>query len=104
MIKRIKQAADLEMIIWIVSLMILAVINPYSSSHFSICPLHNLGFQFCPGCGLGHSVSFLLHGQIIESLHAHPLGIFALVVLSYRIGQLFIKSINKFKKIGESNV
>lgn len=28
----------------------------------------------CPSCGLTTSLSFLLHGQLINSLKAHPLG------------------------------
>ncbi|HEY2583255.1 MAG TPA: DUF2752 domain-containing protein [Mucilaginibacter sp.] len=44
-----------------------------------------LGFSWCPGCGLGHSISFLFHGDLNRSFHAHWLGIPALVIISHRI-------------------
>jgi hypothetical protein len=83
-----------EAIIWFGGLVILAFLNPIGS-HFTLCPLHNLGFDFCPGCGLGKSISFLFRGQVAQSFKAHPLGIFAVIVLSLRILNLlknFIKS------------
>lgn len=49
-----------------------------------------MGFQFCPGCGLGHSISYLFHGQVQDSLNAHPLGILALPVISFRIFKLVL--------------
>jgi hypothetical protein len=89
MLKRI----NTELIFWIGGLTYLAFTNP-AESHFTLCPIKNLGFSFCPGCGLGHSISYLFHGQIQESFHHHPLGIFAVVVILWRIFQL-IKN-NKF--------
>src|SRR6185369_6976880 len=77
-----------EAVIWVSGLVILAFINPDSpdsASHFSICPFHALGITWCPGCGLGRSVSFLLHAQIRQSLLTHPLGIIALPILLHRI-------------------
>jgi len=44
-----------------------------------------MGFTWCPGCGLGHSISFLFHGDIKSSFHAHWLGIPALIIIVYRI-------------------
>ena len=44
-----------------------------------------MGFKWCPGCGIGHSIAWLLHGNIKNSLHAHWLGIPALVLIVYRI-------------------
>ncbi|MCU0469569.1 MAG: DUF2752 domain-containing protein [Arcicella sp.] len=78
---------NIELLFWISGLIWLAVMNP-SESHFTLCPIKNLGLSFCPGCGLGHSISYLFHGEIQESLHHHPLGIFALIVIFYRIFQL----------------
>lgn len=76
-----------EALIWMAGFVVLASYEP-SQEHVSICPLNRLGFTFCPGCGLGRSVSFFFHGEIIHSLTTHPLGIFAVIVLSYRIIQL----------------
>ena len=47
-----------------------------------------LGLHICPGCGLGHSVSYLFHGNIQASLSSHPLGIFAVIVILGRIFNL----------------
>jgi len=97
--------ANLEAIIWITSLLILAF-TPPEHDHYSICLFHNLGFRFCPGCGLGHSISYLFHGDIYSSLNAHPLGIFATAVLSYRIFQVVNMNIKnkkiKIEEYGES--
>lgn len=76
-----------EALIWFSGLLVL-YLNPVGDSHFTICPLKNAGFDFCPGCGLGTAVSLLLHGEVVDSLHAHPLGIFALIILSFRIVNL----------------
>ncbi|MBI5471170.1 MAG: DUF2752 domain-containing protein [Ignavibacteriae bacterium] len=75
----------LELAIWICGLLYLAVIDPHDGGHFALCPLKNLGFAFCPGCGLGASVSYLLHCEVSQSFHTHPLGAFALIVLLHRI-------------------
>lgn len=81
-----------EAVIWILGLSYLAFINPYNSNHISICPLHLVGFDYCPGCGLGKSVSFIFHGDIYHSLNSHPLGIVALILLSFRIVTLIRKN------------
>jgi len=47
-----------------------------------------MGITWCPGCGLGHSIAFLLHGDIRNSFHAHWLGVPALVIIVYRIVDL----------------
>ncbi|HEX7014990.1 MAG TPA: DUF2752 domain-containing protein [Cyclobacteriaceae bacterium] len=72
----------------------LALYNPDSGKHLALCPLYYAGFDFCPGCGLGRSISYLLHGDVANSLSMHPLGLFALIVLSYRIVQLIRNTIS----------
>ena len=74
-----------EAFVWITSLLFLAFINLPGTTHFTICPLNNLGIEFCPGCGLGNSISYLLHGNLTASFAAHPLGIFALMIILFRI-------------------
>ncbi|HEY4327456.1 MAG TPA: DUF2752 domain-containing protein [Mucilaginibacter sp.] len=63
----------------------LAFTNPLGESHFALCPLKLLGFKWCPGCGLGHSISFLFHGDLNRSFHAHWLGMPALAIILHRI-------------------
>jgi len=76
-----------EAVVWMLALIALALYTP-AENHLTLCPLANLGFDFCPGCGLGRSISFLLHGNIKRSFEAHPLGIFAVIVLSFRSAKL----------------
>lgn len=76
-----------ELILWIGSLLYLGKINPHAE-HMSLCFFNWLGFLWCPGCGLGHSISFLLHGECALSWEAHWLGGFGLMVLLHRIIQL----------------
>lgn len=86
----------LEAIIWIAGLSYLAFINPISENHFTICPLKNLGFSFCPGCGLGGSISHIFRLEFIESFAAHPLGLFAFLILVYRIVFLLRQSYRNY--------
>jgi hypothetical protein len=74
-----------ELCTWLTGLLFLALMNPAETTHFSICIFKWMGLSFCPGCGLGHSVSWLFHGNLTQSFQAHPLGIFALAVLLFRI-------------------
>lgn len=81
--------------IWVIALLVLACINPHSENLVSFCPLHYFGFEFCPGCGLGKSISHLLHGDPVTSFKTHPLGIFAFIILLTRIITLTKKSIQR---------
>ncbi len=89
-----------EALIWISGILVLAFIDVDGSSHFSVCPFKNIGIDFCPGCGLGKSIHYLLSLEIEKSLSAHPLGLFAFAVLFRRIYELmkisFINSKNLF--------
>jgi hypothetical protein len=81
-----------EACLWIAGLIYLLLINPYQVSHFTLCPFNNLGLDFCPGCGIGKSISFIYHADFINSFKSHPLGIFALAIILYRIITLIYKS------------
>lgn len=74
-----------ELAAWAGGLIGLACANPATQGHLSLCIFKWLGFSFCPGCGLGHSITWLFHGNIQQSLQAHPLGIFAVAILLHRI-------------------
>ena len=87
---------NLEGIIWLAALVSFIFHDPVSM-HYTLCPFDNLGFSFCPGCGLGHSISYLFHGEFILSLEAHPLGIFAVVLLTYRIISIFRRNYSENK-------
>jgi Protein of unknown function (DUF2752) len=74
-----------EAVIWLGGLLAMAFYQPSGQNHFTLCPFKNLGLDFCPGCGLGQSISYFLHGDLLRSLSTHPMGIFAVFVLSFRI-------------------
>jgi hypothetical protein len=85
-----------EALVWFTGLLFLAFHSPDTSTHFTVCPLALANIGWCPGCGLGTSVSLLLHGDVMESFSTHPLGIFALIVLSFRIILLTKKYIQTY--------
>ncbi|UZD23198.1 DUF2752 domain-containing protein [Algoriphagus halophytocola] len=78
----------LELIFWIGSLLAIFLLDPHSSTHFSLCPLSQLGFDWCPGCGLGRAMSLLAKGEFQASWALHPLAGLAYVVIIARIVQL----------------
>lgn len=82
-----------EAAIWITALLLLAFM-PIEGEHYSLCAFHNLGIGFCPGCGLGHSINYLFHGQFEASFYAHPFGIPAVAILCYRIFIIFKQNKN----------
>lgn len=88
-----------EVTFWIVALVLLATMSP-NDGHASLCPFNALGLSFCPGCGLGHSISWLFHGNPAASFNAHPLGWLAVLILFYRIVSLIrnpvVQPINKY--------
>ncbi len=89
---------NMEAFIWISALFLLAIHSP-AEHHYSFCPFKNLGWEFCPGCGLGRSISYLFRGELGHSLQCHPLGIFAMLVLTLRIFMVFKQTNNQIKII-----
>jgi hypothetical protein len=80
---------NFELIFWVSGLIYLSLISP-EQNHFSFCPLNQMGITFCPGCGLGRSISYLIKLKFLKSFETHPLGIFAFFILIFRIIQLTI--------------
>ncbi|MDB5110411.1 MAG: hypothetical protein JWR67_1525, partial [Mucilaginibacter sp.] len=76
---------NFELIFWIAAIISLAFADPSAPPHYSLCPLKLAGITWCPGCGLGHSIAWLLHGNIKNSFHSHWIGIPALLIILYRI-------------------
>ena len=85
--RKIMKQVPFEALFWVGALLLLAYADA-AAPHFTLCPLQNAGVTFCPGCGLGRSISLLFHGDIDASFEMHPLGIFAVFVLSFRIVDL----------------
>ncbi|WP_246229729.1 DUF2752 domain-containing protein [Mucilaginibacter humi] len=63
----------------------LGVSNPAAESQYSLCPFKAVGITWCPGCGIGHAISWLLHGDLARSWQSHWLGAPALLIIGYRI-------------------
>lgn len=81
-----------EAFIWLSALLLLALSNPYIH-HYTLCPLDNLGFDYCPGCGLGRSIGFLFRLDFVSSFFSHPLGIPVTAFLISRSIRIFIRPI-----------
>jgi len=62
---------NLELFVWVSGLTYLALTDPGSGSHFSFCILERLGISWCPGCGLGRSISYIFHGDLSSSVVTH---------------------------------
>jgi hypothetical protein len=84
----------LELFCWISALVLLATADPHAH-HFTLCPLANLGITWCPGCGLGRSITSLFHGELSASFSHHWLGLPALALIGNRIFQLSKQLFNK---------
>lgn len=100
-IKGLIRKIEWEGVLWFTALIYLCFVNPYQTQSFTFCLFHNLGIDFCPGCGLGRSISFLYYADIINSFKTHPFGILALLLISYRTAILAIKTYNNFHKTSE---
>ncbi|RZK71849.1 MAG: DUF2752 domain-containing protein [Pedobacter sp.] len=90
-----------ELLFWVAALLMLAIAEPELPSqahHFTICPLANLGISWCPGCGIGRSITQLLHGNLEESFAHHWFGVPALIIISTRVWSLSKLQL-KLKKI-----
>ena len=77
-----------ELTVWSTALILPAVMPADTDPHFSLCIFKFAGIDFCPGCGLGHSISYLFHGNFQASFSSHPLGIFAVIIILFRIYKL----------------
>lgn len=99
---RIFKLLGLESLIWISALSYLAFFNDPFQHHFTICPLSNAGFDYCPGCGLGNSISLFFNGHFVESFNSHILGIPAIIIITFRIFSLIHFNLNSIKSKSQS--
>lgn len=67
-----------------VGLILLALMNPHTTGP-DFCLFDALGFPFCLGDGLGHSIAFTFRGDVYNALKANILGPFAIIILTGRI-------------------
>ncbi|ACU58148.1 hypothetical protein Cpin_0650 [Chitinophaga pinensis DSM 2588] len=87
-IKAYIQRLNFELFVWPTALILLYIMDPHNNNGPGFCVFKRIGVPWCPGCGLGHSISFLLHGEWKAAFQSHFLGPFALLILVYRTIQL----------------
>jgi Protein of unknown function (DUF2752) len=86
----VKITSHLEWIGWTAALVAPVFIDPFATEHFTICVFHWLGFDWCPGCGLGRSIALLYRGEFRQSLSTHFMGLPAVLLIAHRIYTLLI--------------
>ena len=79
----------IEGLFWVFALILLFMFEPASGSHVTICPLKLSGFEHCPGCGIGRSISLAMQGDLRGSFEYHMMGIPGLLIIGYRIFDIF---------------
>ncbi|NQW31044.1 MAG: DUF2752 domain-containing protein [Ignavibacteria bacterium] len=84
-----KAAKNPEFIIWIAALAYLGGLSPFLDSPIPFCIPSLFGFDSCWGCGIGGSITHVLHGDFVGSVDYHPLGILALGVIVYRLVTIY---------------
>ena len=98
----ITRLIDPEALVWLGALVILGTSNPQSDFHFTLF-WPALFFDIpSPGYNLGHSISYLLHGDVWASIDTHWLGIPTTFVLVLRILSLTRHKI-RFAEKGGTN-
>ena len=81
------------------ALMVLALGNPNSESHFTIFwPYYVWGIK-SPGFGLGHSISYLFRGDVISAIESHILGIPAVAIILWRVVTLEMRLFKSIRSI-----
>lgn len=91
----------LELLFWVAALVALAATNPHEPGLIELCVFKWFGLPRCPGCGLGHAIAHLFHGEWALSFQAHPLGGLALVLL---IGRILTLTRQTFQPISRRSV
>ena len=86
---------NFEQSCWFIGLLFLFFLNP-TSSDSSICIFKLVGFNFCPGCGIGHSIHYTLHLNFLNAYREHILGIPLTLLLVWQILKPILKTKNTF--------
>lgn len=81
-----------EVFAFCIGLLLLALMNPETNNGISLCMFDQLGVPWCPGEGLGHSISYLFRGEVSNAMEANILGPFAIIILGGRITHLLWKN------------
>lgn len=87
-----------EIIAFSAALVALALMNPEAAGGETYCLFEQLGITFCPGEGLGHSISYTFRGEISNALGANVLGPLSIAIIGWRIGYLFNRRLQSIRK------
>lgn len=87
----------IEWIFFSIGLFLLAIMDTKTNAH-SLCFFEWVGFEFCFGEGLGHSIAYLFQGDFNSSLQANFMGPATVFVLSFRILSIWKKLLTNLKK------
>jgi len=92
---------NIEWSILLGGIILLAVMDPGSQER-SFCLFDFIGI-FCPGEGLGRSISYIFRGMWTEAWSSNPAGYLAVPVLSFRIVYIFLErnNLNSLKNYGK---
>lgn len=82
----------LEWVVFTVGLIALAAMSP-DTDGTSFCLFDFFGFPYCPGEGLGHSISYTFRGDLSSAFEENIAGPIAVVVLTLRIMYLVNKNV-----------
>lgn len=81
----------LEPLFFVSALILLFFMEPEEPG-LSLCVFHHLGWESCPGCGLGTAIHYLLHGAWRASWEAHVLAAPAVGLFLFRTFRLLSKT------------
>lgn len=78
----------LEWVAFATGLLLLALMDPANAGS-SLCLFEWIGIDFCPGEGLGHSISYSFRGNFDAAFQAHIAGPFTILILTARIASVW---------------
>jgi|AntRauTorcE11898_2_1112593.scaffolds.fasta_scaffold46642_2 hypothetical protein len=74
----------LEWMVFGIGILLLGLMSPENTGT-SFCFFEWIGIGFCPGEGLGHSISYTFRGNFTAAIQAHFAGPFAVAILGSRV-------------------
>lgn len=86
----------LEWVVFACGLILLGFMSPENTG-ISFCFFDFIGIEFCPGEGLGHSISYTFRGDFSSAMEAHLAGPAAIIILSARIMYIWRNLYNQSK-------
>lgn len=84
-----------ELLIWVAALLWICFGIDPSTNPTSFCAFHWMGFEACPGCGIGRSMHAALHGNWVVSWKYHWFGVPAVLIIFHRIISLITSTKTK---------